>query len=185
MKSNVGDSKVDSEVGTEAGSFTITRVVAAPRDVVFKAFTDESKLAQWWGPKGLKMGVTAFNLNPEGDFHYSMTAPEGHEMWGKWVFRDILPSEKLVFVSSFSDAAGGITRHPAAEEWPLETLSTITFTELESGSTSITLVGGPIDATPSEQKVFEAGLDSMRQGFNGTFDQLDAFLAKEIIKEAK
>lgn len=179
MESNVGDSKVDSEIGTPEGSFTITRVVNAPRDAVYRAFTDSESLAQWWGPKGLKTGVTAFNLNPEGDFHYNLTAPDGSEMWGKWSFRDILPSQKLVFVSSFSDAAGGVARHPGAAEWPLETLTTITFMELDSGRTSVTLVGSPINATPSEHKVFESSLDAMRQGFNGTFDQLDDYLKKE------
>jgi uncharacterized protein YndB with AHSA1/START domain len=75
------------------------------------------------------------DLNPGGRFHYCMKTPDGHAMWGRWTFLEILPPEKLVVVVSFSDAKGGVTRHPMSATWPLETLSTTTFTE-RAGKTS-------------------------------------------------
>jgi uncharacterized protein YndB with AHSA1/START domain len=88
-----------------------------------------------------------------------------------------VPPERLVFVNSFSDEHGNITRHPMNADWPLEVLTTLTLAE-HDGTTSLTLQGSPINATESERTTFEAGRQSMQQGFAGTFDQLDEYLAR-------
>ena len=82
-----------------------------------------------------------------------------------------------MFVNSFSDASGGITRAPFSATWPLEILNNMTFTEQE-GKTTIDLRGGPINPTDEERATFEGSFASMKQGFGSTFDQLDEFLAK-------
>src|SRR5262249_7142388 len=109
--------------------FILTRVLDAPRELVFKAWTEAERLAHWWGPKGFAVRVCRLDLRPGGVFLYSMRSPDGRDMWGKWVFREIVPPERLVFVVSFSDEEGGVTRHPFAPDWPLEVLSTLTLTE--------------------------------------------------------
>jgi uncharacterized protein YndB with AHSA1/START domain len=131
----------------------------------------------WWGPKGFTMRVCKLDLRPGGVFHYCMRSPDGRDMWGKWVFREIVAPERIVFVNSFSDEQGGLTRHPWSPTWPLEVLSTLTFAEHE-GRTTLTLHGIPLNATEVERKTFEAGRDGMRQGFAGTLDQLAEYLAK-------
>jgi uncharacterized protein YndB with AHSA1/START domain len=158
--------------------FVISRTFDAPRELVFKAWTEKDRLAKWWGPKGLKLGVSKLELRPGGTFHYSMITPTGQSMWGKFVYRDISSPQRLVFVSSFSDEKGGITRHPMSATWPLEVLSTVTFTE-QGGKTTVTLHGHPINASDEELKTFEEGRKSMQQGFGGTFEQLIAYLASE------
>jgi uncharacterized protein YndB with AHSA1/START domain len=70
-----------------------------------------------------------------------------------------------------------VTRQPMHATWPLEVLNTLTLSE-QDGKTTLTLHGGPINATEEERKTFESGREGMRQGFTGTFDQLDAYLAK-------
>jgi len=95
--------------------------------------------------------------------------------------REIVRPERIVFVNSFSDENGGVTRHPMSPTWPLEVLNTQTFTE-HQGKTSVTLRGGPINATESERKTFRDGHQSMQQGFSGTFDQLAAYLANPRAK---
>ena len=157
--------------------FVITRVFDAPRDIVFKAWTERDRLMQWWGPKGFTMLSAAIDLRPGGVFHYGMRTPNGDEMWGRWIFREVVKPERLVFVVSFSDAAGGQTRHPWAPDWPMETLSTMTLTE-RGGKTTVTLTWIPVNATETERKTFAAGHDSMQQGWTGTLDQLAAYLAK-------
>ena len=157
--------------------FVVTRVFDAPRERVWKAFTMAERLVQWWGPKGFTIAHAGLDLRPGGIFHYSMRSPDGHEMWGKFVYREIEAPEKLVFVSSFSDEEGNVTRHPFSATWPLEVLSTMTLSE-SGGKTTLTLSGGPIHATEEERKTFDAGHDSMRKGFGGTFDQLAEYLAK-------
>ena len=156
--------------------FVLTRVFDAPRDLVWKAFTEVDWLKQWWGPKGFKMLTCRLDLRPGGIFLYGMQSPDGHEMWGKWTFREIVAPERLVIVISFSDKDAGITRHPFAPDWPREMLGTMTLTE-QDGKTVLTNSVVAFNASETERRTFEAGFDGMKQGFGGTWDQLAAYLA--------
>ena len=159
--------------------FIITRVVKAPPEVVYRAWTERDQLMQWFGPKGTTMPRCSLDLRPGGMFHYALQLPDGYIMWGRWVFREIVPSEKLVFVSSFSDEAGNVARDKFHLDWPLEMLSMVTFEEhagLGKG-TVVTVNWSALNATDSERATFLAGFDSMTQGWTGTFEQLDEFLA--------
>jgi uncharacterized protein YndB with AHSA1/START domain len=155
----------------------ITRVFDAPRELVFKAWTDPECLAQWWGPKGFSLEVTGLDLRPGGIFLGSQRSPEGHVMWGKFVYQEITPPEKLVFIQSFSDEEGNTVRAPFSETWPLEIINYLTLSE-NNGQTTLTLRGGPINATGEEIKAFEGMRPMVQQGFGGTFDQLEDFLTK-------
>ena len=157
--------------------FLVIRTFGAPRSLVFKAWTEPDHLARWFGPKGFTMLSGTLDLRPGGVYHYSMRSPDGQVMWGKWAFREVVEPERLAFILSFSDEAGGVTRHPLAPDWPREVLSTVTFTE-HGGRTTLAMRGMPINATGSERKAFEAGRESMRKGWTGTLDQLDEFLSK-------
>jgi uncharacterized protein YndB with AHSA1/START domain len=156
--------------------FTYSRTFAAPSDLVWKAHTEAERLKHWWGPKGFTMLTCTVDLRPGGLFHYGMRSPDGNEMWGKWVYREIVVPELLSCVVSFSDKAGGITRHPWSAEWPLEVFSTLVLTDVK-GKTRLDMKGNAINATAAERATFAAGFGSMEQGFNGTLDQLDAYLA--------
>lgn len=161
----------------DGSEMVITRSFEAPRELVFKVWTEAEHLAQWWGPKGMSLRVSTLDLRPGGIFHYSMQSPEGHIMWGKFVYREIVAPEKIVFTNSFSDEEGNTIRAPFSESWPLEVLNTLTLTENE-GKTTLTLRGGPLHATEEERKAYQAMFESMKQGFGGTFDQLEEYLAK-------
>jgi uncharacterized protein YndB with AHSA1/START domain len=161
---------------SNTGVFGITRAFVAPRDLVWKAFTEPEHLVQWWGPKGFSMQVARLDLRPGGVFHYSMRSPEGRTMWGKFVYREIAAPERITFVNSFCDEQGDLVRNPFNPNWPLEVLNTITFSEQE-GKTTLILSGGPINASEEEAQTYEGGRDSMQKGFTGTFDQLAAYLA--------
>ena len=166
---------------TMAEDFVITHTFDAPRDLVWKAWTNAEALAKWWGPKGCTIRVIKLDFRLGGVFHYAMAYQPGHEMYGRFVYREIAAPGRLVFINSFSDAEGGITRAPFPQlegKWPLEVLNTMTLTE-QGGMTTLNLRGGPINATGEERKVFESMHGSMRQGFGGTFDQLAGYLAKE------
>ncbi len=157
--------------------FVISRTFDAPRDLVWKAFTDPEHMKQWWGPKGFTVIQSKMDLRPGGTYHYGMRAPDGSAMWGKFVYREITAPERMVFINSFSDEAGGITRHPMAPTWPLEMLSTFTFEEVSGGKTKLTIRWSPHNATEEERKTFDAGRDGMQQGWGGTLEQLEKYLA--------
>jgi uncharacterized protein YndB with AHSA1/START domain len=97
-------------------------------------------------------------------------------MWAKLVYREIVAPQRLAWVHSFSDAAGGLTRHPLSSTWPLEMLTTVTFESEPGGRTTVTLRWSPLNATAQEQATFDAAHDGMRGGWSGTFDRLAAYL---------
>jgi uncharacterized protein YndB with AHSA1/START domain len=154
----------------------IMRQFNAPRELVFKMLTEATHLAKWWGPKGLGVKVHKLDVKPGGMFLYSGSVPNGPEMWGKFIYREIQAPEKLVFVNSFSDKDGGTTPNPFAPGWPLEVMNTITLTE-HDGKTTLLIKGKPINATAEQVAMFEANFGNMNSGFAGTFDQLDEYLA--------
>ena len=158
--------------------FVIERTFDAPRALVWKAWTETERLAQWWGPKGCTIRVVKHELREGGIFHYAMEFQQGQDMWwGRFVYREIAEPERLVFVNSFSDEKGGLTRAPFKETIPLEILITVTLDE-EDGRTTLSLHGRPINATAEERKTYAGMFASMRQGFGGTFDQLAHYLAQ-------
>jgi uncharacterized protein YndB with AHSA1/START domain len=106
-----------------------------------------------------------------------MRDPSGRVMWAKFVYREVNPPERLVWIHSFSDEAGGLTRHPLSPTWPLQLLSTVTFEALPGNKTKVTIRWSPTNATPEEQKTFDDGRASMQQGWSGTLDELAAYLA--------
>jgi uncharacterized protein YndB with AHSA1/START domain len=159
------------------GPFRITRTFNAPRDVVWKAWTDVNALKQWFGPKGFTTSFAKLDLRPGGIYHYCLQGPNDSEMWGRWMIREVTPPERLVVISSFSDKDGGVTVHSMAPTWPRQTLSTTTFTEA-GGKTTVHLRWEAYEATDLEQRTFDEGHDSMTQGWTGTMEQLEAYLAK-------
>ena len=157
--------------------FEISRSYDAPRSKVWQAWTEPSRLKQWWGPRGFKVHTAKVDLRPGGTFLYGMTAPDGSEMWGKFVYREIKAPEKLVFIVSFSDPQGGVTRHPLSPDWPEYILSTVTFAE-SAGKTRVSISWIPHEASDDERRVFEEGRASMTQGWTGTLDQLETYIRK-------
>ena len=169
---------MSTQAKPKSRDFVISRVFDAPRELVWKAFTEPARLKEWWGPKGFKVVVSNMDLRPGGIYHYGMQAPDGSPMWGKFVFREIVPPDRMVFINSFSDEAGGTTRHPGHQAWPLEMLSIFTFEEQLGGKTKVTIRWSPHNATEAERKTFDTGHDSMRMGWSGSLEQLEAYLAK-------
>jgi len=163
---------------TKTTEFVISRVFNAPRELVWTCFTDPEHMKQWWGPKGITVPVATMDLRPGGIFLYRMDGPNGPPMWGKMVYREITPRDRIVFINSFSDEAGGITRHPMAPDWPMEMLSVITFEDEPGGKTRFTVRWSPHNATAAEVATFDANHDSMRQGWGGTLDKLATYLPK-------
>lgn len=159
----------------EHRELAIVRTFNAPLGLVWKAHSQAEHLANWWGPAGMKLVIRQFDFRPDGIFHYGMQLPDGNMWWGRFVYGEIAPEQKLVFINSFSDEDGGVTRAPFNAHWPLEVLNTWTFQE-SGGRTTLTLRGIPWQAGAEEHAIFAAHFDSMHHGFGATFDQLDTWL---------
>jgi len=74
-----------------------TRIVDAPRDRVFKAWTDPDQLARWWGPKGFQNTFHEFDLRPGGAWRFIMHAPDGIDYQSESLFVEIVKPERIVF----------------------------------------------------------------------------------------
>jgi uncharacterized protein YndB with AHSA1/START domain len=153
------------------------RTFAAPRELVWRAWTEADALNQWWGPHIFENRVISLDLWPGGLFRYAMKMPSGEESFGRFVFDAIEPVSRLAYRSAFADADGNAIRAPWDSTFPLEIASTVTLEEV-AGGTKLTLRARPHNPTAEEAAAFEGLRGSMDQGFNGTLDQLEQYLSK-------
>ena len=147
----------------------ITRVFDAPREAVWKAWTDPRRFMRWWGPEGFTSPSCIMDLRVGGKYLFCMRSPEGQDFWSTGVYRDIVPLERIVCTDSFADEKGNVvpaSHYGMQEEWPLELLVTVTF-ENDGGKTIMTLQHAGIPSgTVSE----------CEDGWSGSFDKLAEIL---------
>ncbi|CAN5602199.1 SRPBCC family protein [soil metagenome] len=159
--------------GTE---FVISRFFAASPARLWEAWTDPVQMVQWLGPKGTTGTTLVADVRPGGVLHWRMDGADGATMWGRAVYREVIAPARLVYIQSFSDAAGGITRAPFFDgRWPIEMLTVVTFAAEASG-TRVTLTWTPLDAAADEQANFVSNIPSMHGGWGNSFDQLAALI---------
>jgi uncharacterized protein YndB with AHSA1/START domain len=159
--------------------FELSRIFQASRERVWKAWSTQDQLDQWWGPKECKIEIPRFEFRPGGFCHYSMKYTRTPLTWGRFNYREIVAPKRLVWLNSFSNEKCGIARAPFSEFCPLEIHNTVTFTERD-GATTMSLRAEPFGETDEERKFFEelCSSGSLEQGYGGTCDALAAFLAR-------
>lgn len=126
----------------------ITRIFDAPRELVWKLWTDPEMVRQWWGPATYSAPASKIDLRVGGAYLNCMRSPEGIDYWSTGTYLEIVPFERIVCTDSFADEKGNIV--PASfygfeVEFPLELLITVTFEDYGSRQTRLTLqhVGHP------------------------------------------
>ena len=154
----------------------IVRDFKAPKALVFEAFSTKEAFAEWWGPVGMPITVIQFDFRQGGKLHYKMEG-NGQTMWGIFKYQNIQKPDLIEFVNSFSDEGGNICKPPFPIEFPNEIFNQLTLEEV-NGITTITLSGHPINATPEQEATYYSMMANMSQGFNGTLNQLEAYLTK-------
>ena len=138
----------------------ITRVVDAPRRLVFEVYTSPKHLPRWMlGPEGWSMPVCEIDLRPGGAWHFVWRQTDGTEMRMRGVYQEIVAPERLVS----SESWGG--------DWP-ETINTLILTEAH-GKTTIT----QSVLYPSKEARDAALKTGMQAGMGLSFDRLAAYLA--------
>ena len=155
----------------------IVRDFKAPKSLVFQAFSTPEAFAEWWGPAGSVLTVHTFNFTKGGTLHYKLEG-NGQTMWGLFKYGNIVDPDLLEFTSSFSDEAGNISTSPFPMDFPLEIFNRISLAE-NDGITTLTLEGHPLNATEAQLATYYSIVPNMEQGFAGTFNQLEAYLAKQ------
>jgi len=162
-----------------ARELVITRTFDAPRQLIFDAWTKPEHVVHWWGPQGFSTTIETMDVRPGGLLHYSSLMPNGQEIFGTFLYRELVAPERLVFLSGFADAKGNEARHPMMPDWPRQILNVVTLTERD-GKTTLSMTGEPNEPTEAERVAFREALKYLTPGFSGTFDQLEAHLAKQL-----
>jgi uncharacterized protein YndB with AHSA1/START domain len=81
----------------------VSRLVGAPRRVVWKAFGSSESLERWWGPDGFRTTTTAFELRPGGRWNFVMHGPDGTDYPNRITWRTIVPPERLAYLHEGDD----------------------------------------------------------------------------------
>jgi uncharacterized protein YndB with AHSA1/START domain len=150
----------------EPSALTLTRLFDAPRELVWRAWTEPERIRRWWGPKGYTAPVAMLDFRMGGRYLFCMRSPEGRDYYSTGVFQKIDPPKELIFTDSFADPMGNVvpaTYYGLGADFPLEMLVTVTL-EDQGGKTKLTLrhVGLPA-ADMTEQT---------GAGWNESFDKL-------------
>jgi uncharacterized protein YndB with AHSA1/START domain len=168
--------RIQKVKGTE---IAITREFSAPRDLVWKAWTDPEYVKQWWGPRNFTTPSVSIDLRVDGTYLYGMQSFTGEEFWSTGTYLEIVPFERIVSTDSFSDKDGNIvpsTDYGLAADIPLELQLTVTFEE-SRGNTRLSLRHAGIPQGDTAE-LTEAG-------WNESFEKLESFLSEELARRGQ
>lgn len=153
-----------------AQGMVITRIFDAPRELVWKAWTDPELVKKWWGPKIFKAPHVSIDFRVGGKYLFCMQAEEGEEVWKKGIwstgeYKEIIPMEKIVCTDSFADENGNAvsSSHYGMEGMPMELLITVTFEDTKDGKTKMIL---------RHEGMPEAFAKDASAGWDESFDKL-------------
>jgi len=145
----------------EARSIVTMRVINAPRELVFDAFTNPDHLARWWGPNGFSITTHAFDMRPGGEWRLTMHGPDGRDYENRIVYDEIVRPERIAY-SHGGDGGAAMFK------------STITLEDL-GGKTRLTM-RGVFPTKKDRDRVAETY--GAVEGAKQTLERLADFLAR-------
>jgi uncharacterized protein YndB with AHSA1/START domain len=156
---------IGNVMANEGQELVLTRVFDAPRELVFKVWTDPKHVARWWGPHRFTNPVCELDLRPGGAILIHMRGPDGTVYPMTGVYQEIVRPERLVFTSAALDASGN----------PMfEILTTVTFAE-ENGKTKQILRARVMNRT-AQAAPYLAGMEA---GWTQSLERLAAYVSTE------
>ena len=149
---------MDADTSIAEQELVVTRLIDAPRRLVFKTWTQPEHIARWWGPQGFTTILCQMDVRVGGAYRFGMRSPQGTEYWKRGVYREIAEPDRIVFTFAWEDADG----NPGHE-----LLTTVTFTE-QGSKTRLTL----------RQSVFEttARRDDHVTGWTSCFERFAEYM---------
>ena len=158
--------------GNEIERMVVTKILDAPRDLVWKAWTNPECVMQWWGPKGFTAPVCEIDLRVGGKFLYCMRTPDGQDLWTGGEYHEIVVHEKIVCSMYFSDGEGNKVEpadygidHDAIDD----AHDVVLFESLGNGKTRLTFIGNE-----SMQSATDSG---QVEGMNQSLEKFAAVVA--------
>jgi uncharacterized protein YndB with AHSA1/START domain len=154
----------------EMERMVVTRVFDAPRELVWKAWTDPKYVMQWWGPKGFTAPICKIDFRVGGKFLFCMRTPDGQEGWNGGEYHEIVPYEKIVSSMYFADSKGNRIEPEGTEHEAIEGVhDVVLFEDIGNGQTKLTFIGNETMQNAIASGQFE--------GWKETLDKIAAVVA--------
>lgn len=142
----------------------LTRLIDAPRELVFRVWTEPKHMAQWWGPHGFTNPVCEMDVRPGGALYILMHHESGFEHPMPGTFVEVVPPERLVFDNYATDAEGRIL---------LKGAIVVTFEDV-GGKTKLTVHARAVGLVPELVQM----IGGMEQGWTESLERLESYVAK-------
>lgn len=135
-----GNATQHGDQGTR--DLVVTRVIDAPVEQVWRAWTEAEYVKQWWGPDGFTCPVAEMDVREGGTSLVAMSSPDFGENYSLWAYETIEPYSRIVYIHNLSDAEGN--RLPPADlgmppDFPQDVRNVVTFRALDAGNTELTV----------------------------------------------
>src|SRR5262249_15849645 len=163
------------EALSELPTYVLEREFAAPRELVWKAWTDPTLLARWYGPPAETI-VHRLEVKPGGLWLVEMRWG-GKSMYQRVEYVEVVPPERLVWLHSNADAQWNIAPSPMMADWPRVLLTTVTFAQ-DGARTRLRLTWVPHEASAAEIACFAAAIGGLDKGWAAGMELLAQVLAE-------
>jgi uncharacterized protein YndB with AHSA1/START domain len=165
----------------ETKTLEFTRVLDAPVERVWAAWTEPEQIKKWWGPEGFTAPSAKNDLRIGGKYVYAMHGPAGtqwdKDMYSGGEYKEIVPNEKIVVTDYFCDEAGNKISPAESElespDFPDEQTVTILFENLGDGQTKLSVIYPKPETEAHWQAILKSG---MQEGWESTLNKLVAIL---------
>ena len=160
---------------SELPTDVLEREFDAPRDLVWRTWTDPELLPRWYGPR-VDTIIHRLDLKPGGLWLVEMKW-DGNSMYQRVEYTEVEPTERLVWLHANADADWNVAANPMMADWPRELLTTVTF-EADGDKTRLRLTWVPYEASEAEIACFSAALEGLDKGWGAGLVLLEELLAE-------
>ncbi len=159
-------------------TYVLERTFDAPRDLVWKAWTDATLLPRWYGPN-VETIIHRLDVKPGGEWITEMKWGENSN-FQVMKYTEVDPPAKLVGLQSSTDAEGNIIASPMMADWPKVLPTTVTFEEAADGKTDMRLTWAPHEASDAEIACFAGAIEGLGKGWTAGMELLAELLTELV-----
>lgn len=160
---------------SELPTYVLERTFTAPRELVWRTWTDPALLTRWYGPR-VETTIHRHDLAPGGVCLCEMRWG-GNSSYERMEFVEVTPPARLVWLHSVADADWKVQASPMMPDWPRVLLTTVTFEEAD-GRTNLRLTWVPHEASAAEIACFGAAIAGADKGWAAGMELLATLLVE-------
>lgn len=160
---------------SELPTYVLDRLFDAPRELVWRTWTDPDLLPRWYGPR-VETIIHKLELKPGGLLLVEMRW-DGGARFERIEYLDVVPPERLVWLQAMADRDWNVVANPIMPDWPRRLHTTVTFAA-EGDKTRLKLTWVPHEASAAEIACFAGAIEGLDKGWGSGMDLLAELLAE-------